>query len=96
MTIDWQSPFVIYRVDDSGGLTQVHEAANLKDAKYWLTYIAEPGDVLCRTPKNQNHSGKSTSAEYFCHKQQSGQPGHNEGQWREMPKTKKLTAGFPG
>lgn len=66
--MEWKVPFIVYRITPDGKLEEVFHAADFKAASYWLSYIAEPGDVLCRTPLHQKHSHKTNKAEYWSHK----------------------------
>jgi hypothetical protein len=82
--MDWTSPFIVYRLTPEGRLEEVFHAEDLKKAKYWLTYIARPGDVLCKTPVHPKHTKSSKKAEYWSHKEASGQPSANEAAWKKM------------
>lgn len=86
---EWSVPFVIVR-PSSDGTTQVFQCDDLKKAKYWIKYIAEAGDVLCRTPLSNVHSKESTQIEYWCHKESSGKVVTNKEQWQKF-----LTENFP-
>lgn len=91
----WKSPFVVYRFSTEKKVTEIFQCDDLQKAKYWIKYIAEPGDVLCRTPLSNKHSKKSECAEYWCHKEQSGSPETNESQWREKLKSSWPDFEFP-
>ena len=93
--MDWVSPFIVYRITPEAKLEEVFHAADMKKAKYWLTYIAQPGDVLCRTPIHPKHSGQSKTAEYWCHKAQSGTSSSKEQDWKEFAVSRNYTASFP-
>ena len=67
--MDWKVPFIIYRITPDGKLEEVFFAEDFKAATYWLTYIAQPGDVLCKTPLHRKHSHASQRAEYWSHKE---------------------------
>jgi hypothetical protein len=84
--MEWQQPFVIYRITAEGKLEAVHWAADIKSAKYWLTYIAQPGDVLCKTPTHPKHTKAKDCAEYWSHKEQSGSPKSDETAWKKWAK----------
>lgn len=86
--MSWDKPYVIFRLSEAGQFEEVFAESDFTKAKYLLTYIAEPGDVLCRTPAHPKHSGKSASPEYWSHKEQSGSVASGEGQWREGLKAK--------
>ncbi len=93
--MDWKSPFIVYRITPDGKLEEVYHAVDLKKAKYWLTYIAQPGDVCCRTPAHPRHSKKTPTPEYFSHKQESGTPSSVESEWKSIAESKKLNVQFP-
>ena len=95
MAVDWNAPFVVYRITVEGKLEEVFCAQDLKKAKYWLTYIAQPGDVLCKTPIHPKHSGTSKSPEYWSHKGQSGTPCAKEEEWRTFAKNRTQEVSFP-
>ncbi|MBX7136921.1 MAG: hypothetical protein K1X83_02980 [Oligoflexia bacterium] len=84
--MSWKTPFVVYRFSGDKQVTEIFECEDLQKAKYWIKYIAEPGDVLCRTPLSPKHSKSSDRAEYWCHKEQSGQAETNEERWKETLK----------
>ena len=92
--MDWHSPFVVYRITPEGKLQEVFHAHTLKKARYWLQYIAQPGDVCCMTPMNAKHSQKTPKAEYLGHKEKSGQPTWDEKRWAEIAKSKNISE-FP-
>jgi len=92
--MNWTEPFVVFRVAPSGELEEVYRAADFKSAKYWLTYIAKAGDVLCMTPKHPKHSHKSESPEYWGHKQEAG-TATDEKAWREYAGGLNCAAAFP-
>ena len=79
--MSWTSFFVVYRVTNDKSVTEVFESSDLQKAKYWIKYIAQPGDVLCRTPLSPKHSKASGQPEYWCHKEASGQPETNHEAW---------------
>jgi hypothetical protein len=93
--MEWNVPFVIYRISADGKLEEVFHAADLKMAKYWLTYIAQPGDVLCKTPLHPKHSKSSKSPEYWSHKEVSGVPAQNEPGWKEQAEKRNFKGAFP-
>jgi hypothetical protein len=80
--MEWSSPFVIYRVKEDAGVEEVFCAEDLKKAKYWLTYIAQPWDVLCKTPLHPKHSKTSKCPEYWTHKEGVGKLSTDESKWR--------------
>ncbi len=93
--MEWKVPFVIYRITEDGKLQEVFHAADLKAAKYWLTYIGEQGDVLCKTPLHPKHSHKGSEPEYWSHKADGRDPISNEQDWRERAEQRKFQGTFP-
>ena len=93
--MSWNRPFVIYRITAEGKLESVYVCDDIKQAKYWLNYIAQPGDVLCRTPAHPKHSKGSNRPEYCCHKEQSGSSATEESRWREFAKHRAGEVEFP-
>jgi hypothetical protein len=91
--MDWNTPFIVYRINTEGKIEEVFHAEDLKKAKYWLTYIAQPGDVLCRTPAHPRHNAERPS--YWSHKQSSGQPASKEDEWRKFAEEKNCSEDFP-
>ena len=92
--MEWLSPFIVYRVDPSGSLVEVFHTNDLKKAKYWLTYIAEAGDVLCRTPAHPRYENKVGAAEYIQHKLSGGKLATSFEDWVAESRLKNFTA-FP-
>lgn len=76
-------------------MEEVYRSDDMKKAKYWLTYVAEPLDVMCRTPQHPKHSKKSTSPEYHLHKVQSGTTAANESDWSKILVEKGWNNKFP-
>ena len=93
--MEWKVPFIIYRITNEGKLEEVFHAVDLKMAKYWLTYIAQPGDVLCKTPKHPKHSKVSGKPEYWSHKENSGQPSSKEDEWKRHAERLRFSGEFP-
>jgi len=93
--MDWKIPFVIYRITAENKLEEVYHALDIKQAKYWLTYIAQPGDVLCKTPLHPKHSKATPRPEYWSHKAQSGTPAAKEEEWTGIAKEKNFCDPFP-
>jgi len=73
----WSTPFVITRQNSDGSESIVYSSATLKDSKYWLSFIALPGDAIWKTPLHPTCSGKS-SLTYFSHLISRGKIGYNE------------------
>ena len=93
--MEWKSPYIVYRINAQAALEEVFWTESIKDAKYWLTYIAQPGDVLCKTPVHPKHSKEGPTPEYWSHKEASGQPCTNEEAWRKHAQTKLCDLKFP-
>lgn len=82
--MSWTTQFIVFRLAPEKNITEVFECDDLQKAKYWIKFIAEAGDVLCRTPLSPKHSKKSTQPEYWCHKEASGQPATDEQTWKKQ------------
>jgi hypothetical protein len=94
--MDWKVPFVIYRITPEGKLEEVFFAEDFKAASYWLSYIAQPGDVLCKTPLHKKHSHNTANAEYWSHKGQARDTVADEENWRKAVAAKRAFSGqFP-
>ena len=76
----WDKPYIVIRADESGGATIVHSAANIKDARYWLQYIAQAGDALFQTPAHPKCTGQDKPS-YYAHLIARGKIAHDEQQW---------------
>ena len=70
--MEWTVPFVIFRPKEGGQYEEVFQTSDFKKAKYWLTYIGEVGDVLCRTPNHPKYGGARPIPEYWSHKVSAG------------------------
>lgn len=68
----WEVPYVVFRPKGAGRFEEVFQTGDFKKAKYWMTYIAEIGDVLCKTVAHQRYTGNGGQPEYFSHKEDSG------------------------
>lgn len=93
--MDWNVPFVIYRINAAGQVEEVFQGHDLKSAKYWLTYIALPGDVLCKTPLHPKHSRTTGAPEYWSHKDNGRDPVMNEKDWLELAQKMQFVGPFP-
>ena len=93
--MDWTTPFVVYRISPDLKLQPVYYAKDLNAARYWLKYIAQPGDVCCRTPKHPKHSKQTGRPEYFSHKDASGSTSDAEQAWRQLAASKSYAGEFP-
>lgn len=93
--MDWKVPFVIYRITSEGKLEEVFLAEDFKAASYWLTYIAQPGDVLCKTPLHKKHSHETKKPEYWSHKGSARDPIADESKWKNLVSEKHFAGEFP-
>lgn len=93
--MEWKSPFVIYRITPDAKIEEVFHTDDMKKAKYWLAYIAQPGDLLCRTPLHPKHTQKAKAPEYWQHKDLGGKPCSEEAKWQEMARAKNFDFKFP-
>ena len=73
-------PYIFLRIDEQGVASAVHSANTIKDAKYWLSYIAQPGDALFQTPKHPKYKGIGTPT-YYAHLVKRGVLAYDENQW---------------
>ena len=81
--MSWNKPYIIIRVATDGSISKVHEADLIKDARYWLTYIALPGDAIFQTPVHPKHDGGEKIL-YKAHLIERGNVGYDETAWRKM------------
>ncbi len=93
--MSWTTPFVILRINDQGQLYEVAKAEDIKKAKYWLTYIAQEFDLLCKTPLHPKHTQKSQIPEYWGHKSHGGSTEINEVAWKEYAKSVNWNQAYP-
>ncbi len=91
----WVNTYIVYRLNPEGKLEEVFNTSDLKKANYWLSYIAQPGDFLCRTPIHPKHTQKTKFAEYMRHKESSGTAVSAEEKWKTMATDKKFNFVFP-
>ncbi len=89
------SPFIVYRMNTASVLEEAFHTEELKKAKYWLQYIAVPGDVLCRTPAHPKYGGQGGAAEYWQHKDAKGKLALNFDDWKKWATSKGFTGVFP-
>ena len=93
--MEWRSTYIIYRINSETILEEVYHGDDLKKVKYWLRYIAQPGDVLCRTPIHAKHSHAGTTAEYRQHKGPGGKVLTNQEEWFQSARAKSPDLEFP-
>jgi hypothetical protein len=77
----WENAYILIRVDENLQARVVHSANTLKDARYWLQYIAEPGDALFTTPVHPKYSGDGKPA-YMSHLLARGKIEYAEEKWK--------------
>lgn len=86
--MDWQKAYAIVRLGDDGLAQIVHWADKIKDARYWLGYIALPGDAVFQTPVHPKSTGGPA---YQGHLVARGTISHDEKKWlAEVVGTKTL------
>ncbi len=79
----WTTPFIILHTHEDGECKLVHEAETLKDAKYYLSYIAEPGDAIFGTPIHPQHNC-GNRLQYKAHTIVRKEITYNEQQWLQF------------
>lgn len=79
--MDWSCPYILVRPESDGTLQVVYHAEKLKDARYWLQYIAHAGDAVFITSKNAQYKG-SGDPTYMSHLVARGKIDYNEKQWK--------------
>jgi hypothetical protein len=80
--MSWTTHFIICRPGDDGVLREVFSASEIKRVKYWLQYIAQPLDIMCRTPLHPKHSQSVQIPEYCQHKDQAGKLSSHYSLWK--------------
>lgn len=93
--MEWHTPYILVRPEANGTLRVVHNAEKLKDARYWLQYIAHAGDAVFITSKNTQYKGDGNPT-YMSHLVDRGKIDYNEQQWKGQvfPETDSLTFQF--
>ncbi len=81
--MDWKTGYILGRPELDGKVSIVHTADKLKDARYWLQYIAKPNDTIFTTPAHPNYKGTNGEPTYMCHLVQRGKMDYNEAQWKK-------------
>ena len=76
----WDKPYIVIRVGEDGNAAVVHSALNIKDARYWLQYIAQAGDALFQTPAHPKCAGQDKPS-YYAHLIARGKIAHEESFW---------------
>jgi len=93
--MEWNVPFIVYRMTEDNQVVEVFHCQDITKAKYWMTYIAHPGDVLVKTPLHPKHSKATKICEYWSHKDRSGKTVIDLKRWSEMLSEKNLAPVFP-
>lgn len=81
--MSWNTAYIIVRVAEDGSASVVHQADKIKDARYWLQYIALPGDAILQTPAHPKYSGDGSPL-YQAHLFARGKINHDEKEWEKM------------
>jgi hypothetical protein len=76
----WDKSYIIVRPIQNYLLSVLHTAETLKDARYWLQHVANPGDAIFITPVHGQYKGSGNPG-YMCHVQTKGRAEFNESQW---------------
>jgi hypothetical protein len=93
--MEWKACYIVYRITQNADLLEVFHCDDIKKAKYWLQYIAQPGDVLTKTPIHPKHSKSSKCPEYWSHKEKNGLPISQEAKWQAYIKKINFNGNFP-
>ena len=81
--MDWKVPYIIIRVGSDGSVCMVHSTEKIKDARYWLSYIAQPGDAIFETPAHPKHEDGDVLS-YKAHLVTRGNVGYNADEWGKL------------
>ena len=79
--MSWKTSYILVRPSGEAQVSIVHSADKLKDARYWLQYIAQSGDAIFTTPIHAQYKG-SGDPTYMCHLIARGKMDYNEAQWK--------------
>ena len=95
--MDWT---IMYRVDEGVigeeiTLQEVYYPEDFKKAQYLVKFVAESGDVLCRTPLHHKYDGEDGRAQYVSHKVSSGITSRDYEEWVKLLDGKKFCGQFP-
>ncbi len=83
--MSWNKSYIIVRFNnESNSFEVVHQAEKIKDARYWLNYIAQPSDALFRTPKHPKYSGQEDKPEYQAHLVERGKVSYEQNEWEKI------------
>ena len=78
--MSWHAAYLIIRVSNLGQAEIVHTSHLIKDARYWLQYIAMPGDAIFLSSRHPKYSGDG-KPKYFAHLITRGQIAYDEKIW---------------
>lgn len=81
MDQNWNHLYIVIRINETGTAEVVHTCSTMKDANYWLTYIALPGDAIFNTPLHPKNTGPTPV--YYAHLVSRGKTEHDEKKWKE-------------
>lgn len=93
--MEWSSNYIVYRVDSDNSVTEVFHTNDIQKAKYWISYIAQVGDVLVKTPAHPKHSKETKLAEYWSHKDSNGKAISDMRKWSLFLKANRLEPKWP-
>lgn len=79
--MEWTTPYAVLRLDEEARPQVVNTPEDITKAKYWMQYIAEPFDVLCKTPLHPKHTKKDEKPEYWSHKDLTGKSSSTQQDW---------------
>lgn len=77
--------YIFIRINAEKKAEIVNSCESIKDANYWLNYIAEPGDAMFITPSHPKHGG-GNAPEYHSHLISRRNVGRDEDEWRAIVK----------
>ena len=79
---EWKA-YITVRVSPDGLAEVIYQADTIKDARYWLSYIAIPGDALFTTPSHPKYAGDGTPI-YMSHLVSRGKTEHDIAAWKKQ------------
>lgn len=79
--MEWKTSYILVRPRPDGACEIVHAAEKIKDSRYWLQYIAQPGDAIFVTPRNPQYKGDGEPT-FSANLLKRGKIEHDELQWR--------------
>lgn len=85
-TAHTESPYIVLRTDAQGIAYVVYATDKIKDARYWLNYIAQPGDGLFHSSSHPRYAGNNGKPEYKSHLVGRGNIAYDEKQWLALNK----------